>query len=175
MWGVGATVRMHHLDSNKTHWEKAWWELHKNTTYYIWTNPGSSTPQNSDSSATSLLPYYYILTLTDRLFRDFVNRKSHLCLRINKGIAEINQRNWKLEGNVRALKIFYNDKLFTVDTQIRRDSFRFRKQPTSRQDIPFWVPSAGGGYSSPQLRSRSKAMNVCLQRGVNNSNPPSVS
>ena len=31
---VNTTVRMHHMDANKMHREKAWWKLHKNATSY---------------------------------------------------------------------------------------------------------------------------------------------
>ena len=32
---INTTVWMHHIDTNKTHWEKVKWELHKNTTSYL--------------------------------------------------------------------------------------------------------------------------------------------
>ena len=51
---VSTTVWKHHLNSNEKHEEKAWWKLLQECYQHFWTDPGTSTPQNS--SCTDTLP-----------------------------------------------------------------------------------------------------------------------
>ena len=44
---------MHYMDSNKTAWEEARRQLHKNV--QSWTSPGRNTPQDTNCTATCLL------------------------------------------------------------------------------------------------------------------------
>ena len=122
----------------------------------------------------------------------FLHKILHLCLRINKRIAEINHMNWEPERNVWVLKI-YNDKRFTIDPQICKQtggqSGEVGIQSRSLLDHWPWKPVAlhwevalispvkevlSGALKIDQSQ-RGVNMNKCPQCGVNDSSPSPLS
>ena len=102
------------------------------------------------------------IDLSQHVSCGFLNRK---CTYVNKG-----QRKWitwigNRKEKVWALRILYNDE---------GDSVRFRKHSASWEDTWPWAPFMRGG--GRWLRNRkSKALNACTQRSINDSSSLSFS
>ena len=124
---------------------------------------------------------YFILPVTYwslTVCSEFLNK---VCTSVNKGMAEMNHVNWEPEGIVWAFRILYNDKRFAVTQRDSESSqgvdnkrrLRLHLRPSQMHPKAALIPASGWErilYRTCRQR-RSNALNVCSQRGVNNSSP----